>query len=335
MKELGILMKKSVKKNSQLFFITFCVAVLIATVSFGIGTARNRMLIEKYSLTAESHEDGADNMNFSGNGNDSTEGAKSTGSTAGNTSTTSKKQETTSSKTTQSNTQTTAPTQPEPTTDDAKETVGGNKIVYLTFDDGPSAVTKRVLDVLDNYGIKATFFVIYSKGCESILKDISDRGHKIGIHSYTHRYDLMYASEDAFFDELNRMNDVVENVTGKRSDIMRFIGGSSNTVSKKYCAGLMSKLVKEVERQGYSYFDWNADSRDATGNNLPASTIVSKTKAQFKTPPARICLLMHDSAGKSTTADALPQIIEYYRDLGYSFDVLNHDYSAFHHQVVN
>lgn len=207
------------------------------------------------------------------------------------------------------------------------------KIVYLTFDDGPSANTKKILDILDKYNAKATFFVTGNgKKYNQYIKEAYEKGHTIGLHTYSHQYDEVYASVDAYFDDLNKIGQMVKEQIGFVPKYIRFPGGSSNTKSKHYCKGLMSTLVTEVQNRGYQYYDWNADSTDAAGNNRPVSALVKNgTSSQAK----NINLLMHDTAAKSTTVDALPQIIEHYQKLGYTFKGIDDTSFTPHHAVNN
>lgn len=207
-------------------------------------------------------------------------------------------------------------------------------VVYLTFDDGPTDNTPKILDILDRYNVKATFFVIYHKGREKTYKAIVDRGHTIALHSYTHEYDQIYKSEDAYFSDLQKLSDYVEKVTGVRSTIMRFPGGSSNTVSRKYNKGIMTRLTAEVERRGYSYFDWNLDSGDASGVTVKKSKLIANIKAGVGTG-GELMVLMHDAASKTTTVEALPEIIEIFKNHGYDFRRITEDTPPVHQTVAN
>ncbi|MBE6827382.1 MAG: polysaccharide deacetylase [Ruminococcaceae bacterium] len=211
--------------------------------------------------------------------------------------------------------------------------LGTNKIIYLTFDDGPSPVTPQILQILDNYGIKATFFVKNNPGYNQYMTEIVNRGNAIALHSSTHNYKKIYSSDEAFYADLQEISDIVYANTGVRSNIMRFPGGSSNTVSRKYNEGIMSRLTKGVTERGYHYFDWNCCSDDATGNTVPVERIVEASK---KLPSANtVVVLFHDSSSKTTTVEALPQIIEYYSSLGYSFGVITSSTPQIHHGVNN
>lgn len=207
------------------------------------------------------------------------------------------------------------------------------KVVYLTFDDGPSANTERVLDILKKENVKATFFVTGNNPKYNyLMKRAKEEGHAIGLHTYTHDYSRVYSSEKAYFDDLQKISDLVEKTTGERSKLLRFPGGSSNLVSAKYTKGIMSSLTKKVREKGYQYFDWNCDSTDAAGNNVPVETLVKNASSgQGK----QINILMHDTDAKDTTVAALPKIIESYRSRGYTFRELTADSFAPQHKVNN
>lgn len=209
------------------------------------------------------------------------------------------------------------------------------KTVYLTFDDGPSPVTPKILATLDKYNVKATFFVINSE-CNSYLKDIQAKGHTIGLHSYSHTYKTVYASPDAFMKDLNAIDKVVYDQVGIHTNITRFPGGGSNTISANYCKGIMSTLTKSLTEKGYHYFDWNADSGDASGNNVAASKLVANVKRDLSySGYSEYVVLMHDAAAKSTTADALPEIIEWVLSKGGKFAAIDENTPEVHHGVNN
>ncbi len=208
------------------------------------------------------------------------------------------------------------------------------KRVYLTFDDGPSSSnTPKILNILDQYNVKATFFVI-GTGNLSIAKDAYNRGHAIGLHANKHDYGKIYTSTEAYFADLETLGYKVKQYIGFTPNIIRFPGGSSNTVSRKYCKGIMTTLADEVELRGYYYFDWNVDSTDASGNNIPADDIVANVK-KYVYGQKDVCILMHDTGAKGTTVEALPRIIEYCRDMGYEFCILNKYAKEFHHGINN
>lgn len=208
----------------------------------------------------------------------------------------------------------------------------GNKIMYLTFDDGPSGNTAKILDILAKYNAKATFFVTgNNQKYNYLIKRAHNEGHTIALHTYTHDYKKIYSSVDAYFNDLNKIGNMVKNQIGFVPKYIRFPGGASNTVSRKYSKGIMSTLTKEVQARGYQYYDWNASTGDASGNNVAVSKII---KSATSSKSNNIMLLGHDTAAKGTTVQALPKIIEHYQALGYSFKGIS-DSSFTPHQGVN
>lgn len=206
------------------------------------------------------------------------------------------------------------------------------KVVYLTFDDGPSENTKKILDILDRYDAKATFFVTgNSQEFNKYITEANNKGHTIGLHTYCHDYKKIYSSVDAYFEDLQKISDMVEQLTGEKTPYIRFPGGSSNTVSKKYCPGIMTTLSKEVIERGYQYYDWNADSTDASGNNVAVNKLVANGTSSSAN---NIVMLSHDTSAKNTTVEALPAIIEHYQSLGYKFKGIDND-TFVAHQTVN
>lgn len=207
------------------------------------------------------------------------------------------------------------------------------KRAYLTFDDGPSVNTKKLLDILDKYNVKATFFVISKKGFDKEYKDIVERGHTIALHSYSHNYKRIYASTDGYFEDLNKISEKVKELTGVETRIMRFPGGSSNTVSRKYSKGIMKKLTKAVTDAGYTYHDWNVDSGDATGNNISAKRLLKNIKSDIGVQ-TEIDVLMHDAGkNKNTTVEALPSIIEYLQSKGFTLLPITEDTPPVQHKA--
>lgn len=179
--------------------------------------------------------------------------------------------------------------------------------VYLTFDDGPSENTDKILDILDDYGIKATFFVNGREDEESLAayKRIVDEGHTIAMHSYSHKYSEIYSSLDAFKKDYEKIQNLIYDTTGVESMYYRFPGGSSNRVSNAH----MSDYIKFLNEQGIVYFDWNVSSGDATSQAFTADELVENVMSdvvKYKTS----VVLMHDAKTKSTTVQALPEIIE-------------------------
>ena len=205
------------------------------------------------------------------------------------------------------------------------------KVVYLTFDDGPSIYTNGILNILDKYNVKATFFVTCSGDINGLAKKILDKGHTLALHTCTHKYSNIYSSEDAYFNDLNEISTRVENTTGYKSKYIRFPGGSSNTVSR-FNRGIMTRLTKKVQENGYKYYDWNIDSNDAAGanKNQVYSNVIGALKNSNRTTNM---VLMHDT--KSSTKDALDNIIKDALDMGYTFSNINDYTSEIHHGVNN
>lgn len=207
------------------------------------------------------------------------------------------------------------------------------KIVYLTFDDGPSENTKKVLNILKDNEVKGTFFVTgHDPSHNGYIKEAFDQGHAIGLHTYSHDYKNIYSSIDAYFNDLDQINTMVKSITGQQSDIIRFPGGSSNSISAQYSVGIMSKLVKMVNERGYQYFDWNVSSGDAAGNDISKEQII---KESCNDGLNQVVLLFHDSATKNSTVEALPEIIKFYKDRGYKFYPLSKESYVVHHGTTN
>ncbi len=150
--------------------------------------------------------------------------------------------------------------------------------IYLTFDDGPGPYTERLLDILKKHDVKVTFFLthVYSQ-YESLIKREAKEGHAVAVHSYTHDYQKIYASTDAYWQDFNAMQEVIKTQTGAETKMFRFPGGSSNTVSQKTTPGIMKQLVQQANDKGLSYFDWNVASGDA-GATTSSSEVLQNCK---------------------------------------------------------
>ena len=207
-----------------------------------------------------------------------------------------------------------------------------NGVIWLTFDDGPSAnLTPKVLDILKKENVKATFFVInYSQSNEHLIKRIVAEGHTIGIHGYSHEYSKIYKSKDTFMNNIYTLQDKIYKSTGVKSMYIRFPGGSSNTVSRKYCKGIMTELTKEVLSKGFKYFDWNISSGDAGGAKNAKAVYKNVTKNLSKKRGNLV--LCHDIHQK--TLEALPDIIKYAKKEGYTFARID-DSTPMYAQHVN
>ena len=187
------------------------------------------------------------------------------------------------------------------------------KKVYLTFDDGPSSNSDQILDILKDYDVKATFFVVGKTDERSVkaYQRIVEEGHTLAMHSYSHRYDEIYESKEAFARDLNSLQEYLYETTGVWPRIYRFPGGSSNTVSKVD----MQELIEYLTDIGITYFDWNVASGDAVSRTLPAETIVNNCLSGIEKQKESV-ILMHDASNKETTIEALPQIIEAIQEQG-------------------
>ena len=205
------------------------------------------------------------------------------------------------------------------------------KIVYLTFDDGPSENTQKVLDILDQYDAKATFFITGQKPeYRPMIKKAYDAGHTIGLHSFCHDYEIVYSSEEAYLKDLEEVGEIAKEQIGFVPCFIRFPGGSSNTVSRNYTEGIMSVLVPKVLELGYQYYDWNVSSGD--GGTATTEEIIAQSETDKY---HQVMLLFHDAATKETTIEALPTVLEYYKNLGYSFKAIDRESLVVHHQVNN
>ena len=187
------------------------------------------------------------------------------------------------------------------------QTLLEGKKVYLTFDDGPSENTEKILDILSEYDVKATFFVIgrTDDASKDIYQRIRREGHTLAMHSYTHQYQKIYASKNAYRKDLEQLSDLLFDVTGEKCKFVRFPGGSSNTVSEIP----MKEIIRYTNSEGYIYYDWNVINGDATGRNLTDKQMVNSVVSGVKSYENSV-VLMHDCVGKEQTVKTLPLIIK-------------------------
>ena len=204
------------------------------------------------------------------------------------------------------------------------------KTIYLTFDDGPGIHTMQLLDVLDAYGAKATFFVVDSE-YGSVMKEIVRRGHSIGIHSVSHDYGEIYASPEAFFEDLYSMQEIIYQNTGVLTTLMRFPGGSSNAISRHYCKGIMTTLTRAVQDAGFQYFDWNVSSGDA-GETTKTEEVIDFVVEGVQQNPVSL-VLQHDIHHYSVAA--VETILQWGRQNGYRFLALRENSPGFHQDLLN
>ena len=205
------------------------------------------------------------------------------------------------------------------------------KIIYLSFDDGPGPYTDRLLDILARYNVKATFFVTC---LEPDYADCIGRafreGHSIGVHSASHSYKAIYADEEAFLEDFNAVQELIFAQTGAYAGILRFPGGSSNTVSR-FNRGIMSRLAELMEEKGYRYFDWNVSSGDAGGTT--DSEQVYRNIVEGCSARRVSLVLQHDV--KAFSVDAVERVIQWGLLNGYAFAPLDSDSPTVHHRIVN
>jgi peptidoglycan/xylan/chitin deacetylase (PgdA/CDA1 family) len=197
------------------------------------------------------------------------------------------------------------------------------KEVYLTFDDGPSENTSKVLKILMDNDIHATFFVNGHPGFNDVYKQIIDQGNIIGNHTYSHDYKSEYSSITAYNQDVDKLNSFLEGIGIPRPTLMRFPGGSNNTISNNYGGkDIMNKLTKEQIRLGYQYIDWNVTSGDSNKITESKDVIIKNVMKGAKGKKS-IVILFHDSKSKTTTVEALPIIIKNLKELGYVFKTLS------------
>ncbi len=205
------------------------------------------------------------------------------------------------------------------------------RTVYLTFDDGPGKYTFDVLDILDQYGVKATFFTV---GCfvdqkPENAKAIVDRGHLIGCHSYTHDFEICYASVDAFMGEVDRWEEAVRNATGSvpKRLVVRFPGRSTTGYAKDVAEGIKNAIIM----RGGRWFDWNAANNDKYPNgnihDLPQKEYFIESYKESmgwyaNDPAATVIFLTHET--EKNTVETLPYMLQDLMDRGYQFKTLDH-----------
>lgn len=191
---------------------------------------------------------------------------------------------------------------------DKKETENEKIVrkIHLTFDDGPSNYTEEILDILAEYNVKATFFVVGKEDAHSLdmYKKIVEEGHTIGMHSYSHKYNEIYASKENYIEDLEKLQNLLYDVTGVKPMICRFPGGSSNTVSKVP----IQELVDYLEEKNIKFHDWNVSSGDATSDYISADKIVENCTGNLE-GYREATILFHDANDKRTTVEALPIVI--------------------------
>jgi len=191
---------------------------------------------------------------------------------------------------------------------------------YLTFDDGPSSNTQTILDALAAHNAHATFFIIGSQipGNEALLKQAIANGNTLGVHTQCHNYDTIYASVDAYLDDFYQCYTALYEATGVKPTIFRFPGGSINA----YNSRVYHEIIAEMTRRGFTYYDWNVSSNDASSTKQSKADIVKAVVSGTKSSHHPI-VLMHDAAAKDTTAAAVSEMLDQLQSLGYQCNALD------------
>ena len=198
------------------------------------------------------------------------------------------------------------------------------KIAYLTFDDGPSLNTEKVLKILRENDVKATFFVVgpLKEEDAKYVKQAYDEGNAIGNHTYDHDFEDIYISEKAFWDNFKKDQEFIKSMTGEESTLFRFPGGSFNRdVKRRNGKQFNEKIISKFNEMGISYYDWNVDSGDGMSDHNSSSTLYNNIMKEAK-GKNKIIILMHDSKGKKSTVEVLPSVIKAFKEQGYKFDTL-------------
>lgn len=210
-----------------------------------------------------------------------------------------------------------------------------NGVIYLTFDDGPSAnITPKILDILKENNIKASFFLVnYSDSNEKLVQREVNEGHTVGIHGYSHEYSKIYRSKDSYLQNIYALQEKIKKSTGITTMYTRFPGGSSNTISRRYHKGIMTDLTKELLNRGFKYYDWNICAEDA-GSAKNANDVYNYVVKYLSKKHGNM-VLMHDFASNKKGLEALPKIIKYAKQNGYTFEAINDDTPMFAQHVNN
>jgi len=205
-------------------------------------------------------------------------------------------------------------------------TPANRKVAYLTFDDGPSARTQELLEILRSRGVCATFFVV-GRNAEvypDALRQMTKDGDVVGVHSWTHDYSYIYASTKNFLSDFLRLRDFIEETTGVAPTVYRFPGGTNNTVSLSYNENhIMKSLVPLVENMGFRYYDWNVSAGETWSNPPSKEKVVESVVSQCREKKTAV-ILFHDT-GNQGYVDAVPEIISRLSALGFTFDTLSSD----------
>ena len=195
------------------------------------------------------------------------------------------------------------------------------KMIYLTFDDGPSDRTDEILAVLAEKDVKATFFVTGKSDEKDLerMRRIVEEGHTIGMHSYSHVYATIYASVEGFLEDFYNNFLQIREVTGQSPTVFRFPGGSING----YDAGFYKEIISEMIRRGFVPFDWNISSEDAVTTRIQSASVLTANVVRGARGKVRGFVLFHDSEAKTTTPRALGSAIDQLRAMGFEFAAIS------------
>ena len=211
----------------------------------------------------------------------------------------------------------------------------GPKTIFLTFDDGPGESTGRLLDILDRYNVKATFFTTSMYGYTDYIAQEAQRGHTVCVHTYSHNYASIYQNTDAYWQDYEAQKSIIEQQTGSSNNLFRFPGGSSNTVSANYSSGIMSKLVEQSYEKGLVYFDWNVSSGDAGGSTDTNVIIDNIRNGISRNTAAGVPSIVLQHNYKPYTVDAVEPVIVWALENGYTFKALSDTSYYVHHGINN
>ena len=203
------------------------------------------------------------------------------------------------------------------------------KVIYMTFDDGPGDNTRELLKILEKYQVKATFFVC-ANGVEYLYPEIKAGGHTIGAHCGTHDYNVVYASDEAYFKDLERVMNAIYEKTGEYTTLIRFPGGSSNKVSQ-ISPGIMTRLTEKVTKMGYQYFDWHVDSGDSSTKDTAEILEIMKREVQKR----NCSVVLQHPEHRNFSLAAVEDFIVWALDNGYTFMALDPTSPKAQHRVNN
>lgn len=211
--------------------------------------------------------------------------------------------------------------------DETAEVTDNSKVIYLTFDDGPAGkVTSDVLDILKENSIHATFFLIGEqiKDQEELVKRIYNEGHSIGLHSMTHKKNALYCSNEHFLNEMLSTQELISTIVPIKPTILRFPFGCNNNTYH-----ISQSMVDLLHENNLKIYDWNTDSGDGANPNSPPSLLLKRSKSDKD----RVVLLMHCSYLSKNSVKALPSIIQYYKDNGYEFKIIDENTPEEYHFI--